>query len=89
VVSVAWRTKSVLARWSVVWAAANYLPYVALAAVSQRIMYIYYILPVVPAIAVALALLLLRGGLPRFVTWGFVAAYVAGFLAYFPFRHVP
>jgi len=85
----AWRTKSVLARWALVWAAANYLPYVALAVVSQRIMYIYYFLPVVPAVSVALALLLMRSRLPRFVMWGFVAAYAAGFVAYFPFRHIP
>jgi dolichyl-phosphate-mannose-protein mannosyltransferase len=85
----AWRTKSVLARWSLVWAAANYLPFVALAVISQRVMYIYYMLPVVPAIAVALAVLLLRSRLPRFVLWGFVAVYVAGFVAYFPFRHIP
>lgn len=84
-----WRTKSVLARWSLVWAAANFLPYVALAVVSHRIMYIYYFLPVVPAVAVALAILLLRGGLPRFVMWGYVVAYVAGFIAYFPFRQLP
>lgn len=85
----AWQTKSVLARWSLVWAAANYLPFVALAVISQRIMYIYYMLPVVPALAVALAILLLRSRLPRFVLWGFVVAYVAGFAAYFPFRHIP
>lgn len=85
----AWQTKSMLARWSLVWAAANFLPYVALALASQRIMYIYYFLQVVPAVAVALAILLLRGGLPRFVMWGYVVAYVAGFVAYFPFRQVP
>ncbi len=85
----AWRTRNRLAEWAIVWAAANYLPYVALAVVSQRIMYIYYFLPVVPAVAVAVALLLRRGGLPRFMTWGFVAMYAAGFVAYFPFRHIP
>lgn len=85
----AWRTGNVLARWSIVWAAANYLPYVALDLFSQRIMYIYYVLPVVPAVAVATAVLLRRGGLPKVVTWGYVLAYAAGFAAYFPFRQLP
>jgi dolichyl-phosphate-mannose-protein mannosyltransferase len=86
---LAWRTRNQLARWAVVWAAANYLPYVVLAIVNHRITYIYYFLPVVPAIAVCTALLLLRGGLPRFVLVGFVAAYIVGFAAYFPFRSIP
>jgi dolichyl-phosphate-mannose--protein O-mannosyl transferase len=85
----AWRTGSRLARWSVVWAAANYLPYVFLAVVAQRVTYIYYFLPVVPAVAVAIAILLRRSNLPRSVMWGFVAVYVVGFVAYFPFRQVP
>lgn len=86
---LAWRRGHVLARWSLVWLAANYLPYVAIALVSDRIMYIYYFLPVVPGVAVALAILLLRAGLPRLVTYGFVLAYAAGFVAYFPFRQLP
>jgi 4-amino-4-deoxy-L-arabinose transferase-like glycosyltransferase len=86
---LAWRRGHVLARWSLVWLAANYLPYVAIAMVSDRIMYIYYFLPVVPGVAVALAILLLRSGLPRVVTYGFAIAYAAGFLAYFPFRQLP
>jgi 4-amino-4-deoxy-L-arabinose transferase-like glycosyltransferase len=85
----AWRTGSALARWCVVWAAANYLPYVFLAVVAQRISYIYYFLPVVPAVAVAIAILLRRSRLPRPVTWGFVVIYLVGFAAYFPFRQIP
>ncbi len=85
----AWRAHNLLARWSVVWAAANYLPYLALELFTERIMYIYYMLPVIPALAVATAILLRRGGLPRLVTWGFVIAYAVGFVAYFPFRQIP
>jgi dolichyl-phosphate-mannose-protein mannosyltransferase len=85
----AWLAKSQVARWSIVWAAANYLPYVVLAIVNHRITYIYYFLPVIPAIAIAVAVLLLRSGLPRFVLTGFVVAYVLGFVAYFPFRTIP
>ncbi len=83
------RSGNQLALWAIAWGAANYLPYVALAIFTQRIMYIYYLLPAIPAIAAAIALLLARAGLPRIVLWLFIAAYVAGFAAYFPFRQIP
>jgi dolichyl-phosphate-mannose-protein mannosyltransferase len=85
----AWRTRNAVALWAVAWAAANYLPYVALAVFTNRIMYIYYALPLVPAIAIGVALLLTRAGLPRPVRWAFLVAYVVGFAAYFPFREIP
>jgi predicted membrane-bound dolichyl-phosphate-mannose-protein mannosyltransferase len=85
----AWRTRNRLALWAVAWAAANYLPYIVLALFTPRIMYIYYALPLVPAITVAIALLLTRAGLPKVVRWAFLGAYALGFLAYFPFRQIP
>ena len=86
---LAWRAKSRLALWSVVWIAVNYLPYVALVLARSRITYIYYFLPVIPALAVAVALLLRRAGLPRFVLWGYLAAFLVAAVAYYPFRQVP
>jgi len=85
----AWRTRNKLAVWAITWTAANYLPYVPLAIFSNRIMYIYYALPLVPALAAAVALLLLRSGLPAPIRWAFALAYVAGFIAYFPYRTIP
>lgn len=85
----AWRTRSRLALWAVAWAAANYLPYLVLALFTSRIMYLYYALPLVPAITIGIALLLVRAGLPRPLRWGFLIAYVVGFAAYFPFREIP
>ena len=75
--------------WAIAWGAANYVPYLLLAVFTPRIMYIYYALPLVPAAAVGIALLLTRSGLPRAVLWGFLAAYLIGFAAYFPFRQIP
>lgn len=85
----AWTSRNAAAIWALTWAAANYLPFVALAIVTNRIMYLYYVLPVVPALGVGVALLVLRAGLPRPVRWGFLLAYAAGFIAYFPFRQIP
>ena len=86
---LAWRSRNRLARWSVIWIAANYLPYVALVLGRSRITYIYYMLPVIPALAVAVALLLARAGLPRFVLWGYLVAFGLAAIAYFPFRTIP
>jgi hypothetical protein len=86
---LAWKRGSALAAWCLAWAGANYLPYFALVLLDHRITYLYYFLPVVPALAVAVALLLRRSGLPRLVTWGYLAAAAAAFFAYFPFRQVP
>ena len=46
-------------------------------------------LPVIPALAVAVVLLLLRSGLPRFLLWGYLLAFFGGVIAYFPFRQIP
>lgn len=86
---LAWRRGRRIARWALVWAGASYLPYVALAVLQNRITYIYYFLPVIPALAVAVAALLLRSGLPRPVMWSFLVAYVAAAAAYYPFRQIP
>jgi len=85
----AWRTRSQLAIWAITWTAANYLPYIPLALFTNRIMYIYYALPLVPSLAAGVALLLVRSGLPAVVRWGFLAAYMVGFIAYFPYRQIP
>ncbi len=78
-----------LAQWGLVWIGANYLPFFILVAVTHRITYFYYILPTVPALAALTAVLLLRARLPSFVTLAYLAAMVAGFIVYFPFRQIP
>jgi predicted membrane-bound dolichyl-phosphate-mannose-protein mannosyltransferase len=77
-----------LAIWSILWIAATYLPYYPLTILDQRISYIYYFLPTMPAITIALALLLRNGGLPRLVTASYLAMVLVGFVGYFPFRTI-
>lgn len=82
------RLRDRLACWSVLWAAGVFLPYVVLSLASQRISYLFYALPLVPAYSVAAALLLWHEGLPRACRWGFAGALLLGFAAYFPFREI-
>ena len=86
---LAWTKRSRTAAWALVWAGANFLPFVVLALAAGRVTYLYYFLPVVPAAATLVAVLLLRSGLPRPVRWGYLVAYAVGFAAYFPFRQIP
>jgi predicted membrane-bound dolichyl-phosphate-mannose-protein mannosyltransferase len=82
------RRRDPLAAWCVVWSASVFVPYLALSVISHRISYLFYALPLLPAYAVAVALLLWHDGLPRICRWGFATAMVIGFVAYFPFRDV-
>ena len=43
----------------------------------------------VPALVVASVVVVTRARLPRFVAWGYLAATVVAFIAYFPFRQIP
>ncbi len=70
---------------SLIWFGVASLPFIPAAAVDRRIEYLYYMLPVVPAIALGCAALFADRRMPRAVTWGFVAAILYGFARYFPF----
>ncbi len=80
------RRRDPLGAWCVVWSASVFIPYLGLSLISHRISYLFYALPLIPAYAVAVALLLWHDGLPRICRWGFAVAMLLGFLAYFPFR---
>jgi len=88
----AWRArrhKDRLATWVLIWIAATYLPFYPLAMLEQRISYLYYFLPTLPAVTVAIALFLRHGGLPRIVQWTYLVMVLVGFVGYFPFRAIP
>ena len=86
-----WRRQpgSDLSAMALAWFAMMFLPFVAASLFGQRISYLFYFLPTLPAIVLASSGLLLGAGLPRVVLWAYLAAVLFGFYGYFPFRPVP
>ena len=82
----AWKFRDTLSLWVVTWIATTYLIYFPLVFLSNRITYFFYILPTVPALAIAIAQLLRQARLPPPAVVGYLAALLAGFILYFPFR---
>jgi len=80
----AWAGRSRMATLATAAFLANFVPVLLAWAVMSRMSYIYYMVPVMPAILCALALLLTR--VPRFFQWVFAAAVLYSFRIYFPFR---
>lgn len=78
-----------LAAWGLVWVTALYVPFLLLWALAGRISYLYYALPVIPGLAVLLAVLLCRARLPRIVAITCLVVAVVVFVAVFPIRQLP
>ncbi len=85
----AWKYGDTLAIFALAWIAANYLPYYPLQLIGHRADYIFYFLPTLPAVVIALAQFLRQTALPPFVVVGYFCAVVVGFVLYFPFRLFP
>jgi 4-amino-4-deoxy-L-arabinose transferase-like glycosyltransferase len=83
------RPRADLGALSLAWFAVNFLPFCAVSLFAQRISYIHYFLPTIPAIALAGSYYLLRGGVPRVVLWAYLAAVLLAFYGYFPFKFYP
>ncbi len=80
-----WAGTSALAAFAIASLIANYAPVFAAWAIVHRMSYIYYMVPSIPAIVIALALLV--GKAPRYLQSCFVVAMVYGFCFSFPFHY--
>jgi len=72
-----------LGAFALIWFLWNYLPYVVLYAYG-RYMFVWYLIPAVPAISLGAAYLATRSWFPRWLLVTYVAVVVFWFLVFFP-----
>jgi predicted membrane-bound dolichyl-phosphate-mannose-protein mannosyltransferase len=82
-------TKSEFSLFMLAWFAMTYLPYFPAAIFGHRIMYIFYFLNTVPAVAASVAGMIVDQTPPRIIVVFYVAAVIIGFYMMFPFKVIP
>lgn len=83
------RTRSEFALFTLAWFSMTYLPFFPAAIFGHRIMYIFYFLNTVPAIAASIANMLVEQSPPKVITIIYIGAVVGAFYAMFPFKIIP
>jgi len=78
-----------VASLAIAWLACTYLPFFAATLFGQRVAYLFYFLPTLPAVALAGSAFLVGAGLPRIIMGVSLGAVLLGFVAYFPFKAIP
>lgn len=81
-----WQANDRLALWAVAWFIATFVPFLLASLIAERITYIFYVVPIIPAFVVGTGLLLRRAGLPAIVLWGVLFAVLVAFIGYYPIR---
>ena len=84
-----YKTRNELTLFILAWFSMTYLPFIPLALFGHRIMYIFYFLNTVPAVAAGIANMIVRESPPRIVVVIYLAATVGAFYAMFPFKIIP
>ena len=84
-----YETRSEFSLFMLAWFALTYLPYFPGAIFGHRIMYIFYFLNTVPAVAASVAGMIVDQKPPRIIVVFYVAAVIIGFYMMFPFKVIP
>lgn len=84
-----YRTKDELALFILAWFSMTYLPFIPMALIGHRIMYIFYFLNTVPAVAVSIAYMIVKESPPRIVAIVYAGAVIMSFYMMFPFKIIP
>jgi len=82
-------TRSEFSLFMLAWFGMTYLPYFPAAIFGHRIMYIFYFLNTVPAVAASVAGMIVDQTPPRIIVVFYVAAVIIGFYLMFPFKVIP
>ena len=84
-----YETRSEFALFVLAWFSMTYLPFYPAALIGHRIMYIFYFLNTVPAVAASIAYMIVKESPPKFIVAIYVGAVIAAFYTMFPFKIIP
>ncbi len=84
-----YESRSDFALFMLAWFSMTYLPFFPAAIFGHRIMYIFYFLNTVPAVAASVAGMIVDQAPPRIVVIFYVAAVIGAFYMMFPFKVIP
>lgn len=84
-----YKTKSEFALLILAWFSMTYFPFYPAALIGHRIMYIFYFLNTVPAVAASIAYMIGRESPPKIIVVAYVVAVLAAFYMMFPFKTIP
>jgi dolichyl-phosphate-mannose-protein mannosyltransferase len=84
-----YETRNEFALFMLAWFTMAYLTFIPAALIAHRIMYIFYFLNAVPAVAASVAGMIVDQAPPRIIVLFYIAAVIGGFYALFPFKVLP
>ena len=84
-----YETRNEFALFMLAWFTMAYLTFIPAALIAHRIMYIFYFLNTVPAVAASVAGMIVDQAPPRIIVLFYIAAVIGGFYALFPFKVLP
>ena len=84
-----YKTRSEFTLFILAWFSMTYLPLVPLALIGHRIMYIFYFLNTIPAVAASIANMIVEQSPPRIIVLIYLGAVIGGFYTMFPFKIIP
>ncbi len=85
----AYRRVEKTALFNVIWFVTTYLPWYPMSIIGHRIMYLFYFLPTLPSVCLAIAYVFFDRNADRIVSLTYLFAVFLGFVMLFPFKQVP
>jgi predicted membrane-bound dolichyl-phosphate-mannose-protein mannosyltransferase len=84
-----YKARDEFALFILAWFSMTYLPFIPAAVFGHRIMYIFYFLNTIPAVAAGIAYMLVRESPPKIIVLVYLFAAVLSFYMMFPFKAIP
>lgn len=84
-----YETRSEFALFTLAWFSMTYFPFFPAAFFAHRIMYIFYFLNTLPAVAASIAYMIVKESPAKFIVVIYVGAVIGAFYTMFPFKIIP